>query len=82
MDTGNPRFRLPRMTKKLIGLYVLYSGGFHHWGISHVPLAYRRMTKLLVVFKGQSKRGGQMAERLENRAINEKVAGLIPGRAK
>ena len=28
------------------------------------------------------KRGSQMAERLGNRAINQKVAGLIPIRAK
>ena len=27
-------------------------------------------------------RGGRMAELLGNRAINQKVAGLIPGRAK
>ena len=31
---------------------------------------------------GQRKTGSQMAERVENRAITQKVAGLVPGRAK
>ena len=31
---------------------------------------------------GGASQGGQMAERLGNRAINQKVAGLIPGHVK
>ena len=30
----------------------------------------------------KNKRGGEMAERLGSRAINQKVAGSIPGRAR
>ena len=44
-------------------------------------LAVRKLVKLKFVLRVR-RHGGQMAEQLGSRAINQKVVGSIPGRAK